>query len=33
MMYWTVALALLVYFILWFIISKIKGKYSLVDIA
>ncbi|HAA8147505.1 TPA_asm: steroid 5-alpha reductase, partial [Listeria monocytogenes] len=29
-MYWTVALALLVYFILWFIISKIKGKYSLV---
>lgn len=33
MMYWIVALALLVYFVLWFIISKIKGKYSLVDIA
>ncbi|MBN9978111.1 DUF1295 domain-containing protein, partial [Listeria monocytogenes] len=31
--YWTVALALLVYFILRFIISKIKGNYSLVDIA
>lgn len=33
MMYGIVALALLVYFVLWFIISKIKGKYSLVDIA
>ncbi|MBC1926149.1 DUF1295 domain-containing protein, partial [Listeria innocua] len=32
-MYWIVALALLVYFVLWFIISKVKGKYSLVDIA
>lgn len=33
MIYWTTALVLVVYFILWFTISKIKGKYSLVDIA
>ncbi|MGC6767111.1 DUF1295 domain-containing protein [Enterococcus sp. LJL51] len=33
MIYWFVSLALFAYFILWFIISKLKGKYSLVDIA
>lgn len=33
MIYGSVALALLVYFVLWFIISKVKNKYSLVDIA
>lgn len=33
MMYGIVAFALLIYFICWFIISKGKRKYSLVDIA
>lgn len=33
MMYRIVAFALLIYFICWFIISKGKRKYSLVDIA
>lgn len=33
MIYWLVAGTLLVYFVIWFIISKIKQKYSLVDIA
>lgn len=33
MMYWLVAGVLFVYFVIWFIISKVKQKYSLVDIA
>lgn len=33
MMYWIVVFVLFVYFIFWFIILKIKGKYLFVDIV